>query len=81
MQTKVEFFDELRELVGTHEWLAEIPQGTSVAMLFEEARKKFPELSGYSQPVAFMAGLDYVAENHTVREGETISFLPEQAGR
>jgi len=79
MRIKVEFYEALRVLTQRHEWLAEVSEKCTAREVFALAQTTFPALASYCPQPIVMAGLDHVPMDHTLREGETLSFLPAAA--
>jgi molybdopterin synthase sulfur carrier subunit len=80
MKVRVQFYAQLRELIGVHELEVEIPQGAIVRELVEEIYAQKPALRAHDKSILIGAGLEFVDRNYKLKSGEEISIMPPVQG-
>ena len=80
VKVRVQFYAQLRELVGVHELEPELPQGATVRDLLEEIYAKAPALRGHDKNILIGAGLEFVDRNYKLNPGEEIAIMPPVQG-
>lgn len=80
MRVKVRFFAILRERSGIEETTAELPEGATVAELWSVVRARFPELAAARLRLLYAVNREYVREDHVLREGDEVVFIPPVSG-
>ncbi len=80
MRLVIQLFAGLRERAGAGELvLDELPDELRLGELKRELARRHPELGDLSH-VAGVVGTDYVGDDHAVREGDAVAFLPPVSG-
>lgn len=79
MQIRVCYFAVLRELAGQTEETLDVPEGTTVAALFDQ---RFPpeERPRLRAPMMFAVNQSYERGDHVLAEGDEVAFIPPVSG-
>jgi molybdopterin converting factor small subunit len=80
MKVRVQFYAQLRELIGVNELDLEIPQGATVRELLEKIYAQKPALRGHDKSILVGAGLEFVDRNYKLNPGEGIAIMPPVQG-
>jgi molybdopterin converting factor small subunit len=80
MTVRVQFYAQLRELMGIHEMELELPQGATVRELLEKIYAENPALRAYDKNILIGAGLEFVDRNYQPNSGEEIAIMPPVQG-
>lgn len=80
MNVRVQFYAQLRELIGIHELELELPQGATVRELLEEIYAQKPGLRSHDKSILVGAGLEFVDRNYQLKPGEEIAIMPPVQG-
>jgi len=79
-RVKVLFFGRVHELTGHREATEELPEGTTLAGLFERYTMRFPQLAGFRSSLVASRNQEFAAWNTKLADGDEISFLPPVSG-
>jgi molybdopterin synthase sulfur carrier subunit len=77
---KVQFFSQLKEIVGASEITLDLPDDTSVAALLARLYRDFPELEKWDRNLLVGVGLDFVARDHLIQPNDQIAIMPPVQG-
>ena len=77
---RVQFFSQLKEIVGAGEITLNLPGGSSVADLLARLYRDFPELEKWDRNLLVGAGLDFVARDHIIQPNDQIAIMPPVQG-
>jgi molybdopterin synthase sulfur carrier subunit len=80
MKVRVQFYAQLRDLIGIHELEVELPQGATVCELLEKIYSQKPALRAHDKSILVGAGLEFVDRNYTLNSGEEIAIMPPVQG-
>jgi len=80
MKVRVQFYAQLRDLVGIRQLDLEFPNGATVRDLLEQVYVQQPALRGHDKSVLIGAGLEFVDRNYKLKPGEEISIMPPVQG-
>jgi len=80
MNLRVQFFSRLRELAGVSEMKLEVPDGTKVGALLEILYSRTPTLREWDKSILVAAGVEFVARDYVLSEGEEVSIMPPVQG-
>ena len=80
MKVLVQFYAQLRELIGVHELELELPDGASVRDLLEQVYVQQPALRAHDKSISTGAGLEFVDRNYKLNPGEEIAIMPPVQG-
>jgi molybdopterin converting factor small subunit len=57
-----------------------LPEKATVNGLFEQLKKRYPELEDFDKSVLFGLGVEFVDRNHELKDGDTIAIMPPVQG-
>ena len=81
MNVRVQFYAQLRELIGAHKLELELPQGATVRELLEKIYAQKPALRAHDKSILIGAGLEFVDRNYALNPGgEEIAIMPPVQG-
>lgn len=80
LRVKVLFFGRIRELVGRAEEFERVPDGTTLADLFERYAAKYPQLAGFRSSLVASRNQEFAAWDTRLTAGDDIAFLPPVSG-
>jgi len=80
MNVRVQFYAQLRELIGVEELHLELPQGATVRELLEQVYAQQPILRAHDKSLLIGAGLEFVDRNYKPNPGEEIAIMPPVQG-
>ena len=80
MKVRVQFYAQLRELIGVHELDLELRQGATVRELLHEVYAQQPQLRAHDKSILVGAGLEFVGRNYKLNPGEEIAIMPPVQG-
>jgi molybdopterin converting factor subunit 1 len=79
-RVKVLFFGRVRELAGRGEQAEDLPEGATLADLFERYTQRFPALTGFRASLVASRNQEFAAWDTKLAEGDEIAFLPPVSG-
>lgn len=77
---QVQFFSQLKEIVGTSELNLDLPDGISVADLLARLYRDFPALAQWDRNLLIGAGVEFVGRDYRIRPNEQIAIMPPVQG-
>ena len=80
MNVRVQFYAQLRELIGINELELELPEGATVRELLETLYARKPALRAHDNSILLGAGLEFVDRNYKPNPGEEIAIMPPVQG-
>jgi len=80
MKVRVQFYAQLRDLIGTREIDIELEEGATVRDLLDEIYTQQPKLRLHDKSILIGAGVEFVDRNYKPRPGEEISVMPPVQG-
>ena len=80
IRVKVLFFGRLRELTGLTEEAWDLPEGETLAQLFERYSERYPKLAGFRNSMVVSRNQEFAAWDTRVAAGDEIAFLPPVSG-
>jgi len=80
MKVRVQFYAQLRDLVGIRELELELPEGATVRELLGEIYAQQPALLAHDKSILIGAGLEFVDRNYKLNPGEEIAIMPPVQG-
>ena len=80
MKVRVQFYAQLRDLIGIRELEFELAQRATVRELLEEIYAQQPALRAHDKSILIGAGLEFVDRNYKVNPGEEIAIMPPVQG-
>ena len=80
MNVRVQFYAQLRELIGVNELELELPQGATVRELLEKIYGQKPALRAHDKSILVGAGFEFVDRNYNLNPEEEIAIMPPVQG-
>jgi sulfur-carrier protein len=80
MKIRVQFYAQLRDLVGSRDAELELPEGATVRELLEKIFEQRPALRAHDKSILIGAGLEFVDRNYQLNSGEEIAIMPPVQG-
>ena len=80
MRVTVRLFARLRDIVGAAELVREVSPGATIASVWTDLTREFPDLARYERSISTAVNADYARMNHAIGDGDEIAFLPPVSG-
>ena len=80
IKVRVQFYAQLRDLIGIRELEFELPQRATVRELLEQIYAQQPALRAYDKSILIGAGFEFVDRNYNLHTGEEIAIMPPVQG-
>ena len=74
------FFGRVRELAGHAEETGELPEGATIADLFDRYARRFPALGGFRSSLVASRNQEFAAWDTKLADGDEVAFLPPVSG-
>jgi MoaD family protein len=80
MKIHVQFYAQLRDLIGMRELEVELAEGATVRDLLEEIYAQQPALRSHDKSILIGAGVEFVDRNYELKPNEEIAIMPPVQG-
>jgi molybdopterin converting factor small subunit len=80
MKIHVQFYAQLRDLIGMRELDVDLSEGATVRELLEATYAKRPALRAHDKSILIGSGVEFVDRNHKLKPGEEIAIMPPVQG-
>jgi MoaD family protein len=80
MKIHVQFYAQLRDLVGMREGEINVPDAATVCDLLEEIYAQQPALRSHDKSILIGAGVEFVDRNYQLKPGDEIAIMPPVQG-
>jgi len=80
MKLRVQFYAQLRDLIGVRELEVDLSDGATVRELLDQIYAKQPALRSHDKSILIGAGLEFVDRNYKLKPGEEIAIMPPVQG-
>jgi MoaD family protein len=80
MNVRVQFYAQLRELLGKNALELELPQGATVRELLEKIYAQKPGLRAQDKSILVGAGVEFVDRDYQLKPGEEVAIMPPVQG-
>jgi molybdopterin converting factor small subunit len=80
MNIRVQFYAQLRDLVGASELNVDLPEKATVGDLLAKIYDHTPALRSRDKSILIGAGVEFVDRNYQVEPGDVISIMPPVQG-
>jgi MoaD family protein len=80
MKLRVQFYAQLRDLIGVRELEVDLSDGATVRELLDQIYAQQPTLRSHDKSILIGAGLEFVERNHKLKPGEEIAIMPPVQG-
>src|SRR5690349_271701 len=79
-RVNIRLFATLRERAHASEVTRDFPEDATVGQMWEELKREFPGLRGYTDSVGFAVNREYVEREYTPNADDEIAFIPPVSG-
>jgi molybdopterin converting factor small subunit len=80
MKVRVQFYAQLRDLVGIRELDIDVAEGSTIRDLLEQVYAQQLKLRPHDKSILIGAGVEFVDRNYQLKPGEEISVMPPVQG-
>jgi molybdopterin converting factor small subunit len=80
MKIHVQFYAQLRDLVGMRELDLDLAEGATVRDLLEKIYAQQPPLRPHDKSILIGAGVEFVDRNYELKPNEEIAIMPPVQG-
>jgi molybdopterin converting factor subunit 1 len=80
VRVTIRLFARLREIAGAGALARDVPEGATVAAVWDALAAEFPALAPYGAISSCAVNEDYAGRGIEVHEGDEIAFLPPVSG-
>jgi molybdopterin converting factor small subunit len=80
MKIHLQFYAQLRDLVGMRELDVDVPNGSTVHDLLEKIYAQQPVLRAHDKSILIGAGVEFVDRNYMLKLNEEIAIMPPVQG-
>jgi molybdopterin converting factor small subunit len=80
MNIRVTFYSYFKELTGTANACEELPEGSTLAVLYARLMARFPKLVAMERSTLMAVGVDYQPRDYVLKEGDEVSLFPPVQG-
>jgi molybdopterin converting factor small subunit len=80
MNVHVQFYGQLRDLIGTRELEVELAEGATARDLLEKIYTQQPALRAHDKSILIGAGVEFVDRNYMLKPNEEIAIMPPVQG-
>ena len=80
MKLRVQFYAQLRDLVGVRELDIDVAGDSTIQDLLEQIYTQRPKLRAHDKSILIGAGVEFVDRNYKVKPGDEISIMPPVQG-
>jgi len=80
MKVSVQFYAQLRDIVGAPKVELDLSEVASVSDLLENLYRKFPALQSHDKSILIGAGVEFIERDYKLKPGDEISIMPPVQG-
>jgi MoaD family protein len=80
MKIHVQFYAQLRDLIGMRELEVDLSGGATVRELLDQIYARQPALRFHDNSILIGSGVEFVDRNHKLKPGEEIAIMPPVQG-
>ena len=80
MKIRVQFFAQLRDLVGAQKREIELTEGATVSDLLNQIYKEIPSLRSHDKTILTGVGVEFVDRAYKLKPGDEIAIMPPVQG-
>jgi molybdopterin converting factor subunit 1 len=80
VRVTVRLFARLCDIAGASEFVRDVGADATVAGLWRQLVRDFPELARYEQSISSAVNADYARMDRVLHEGDEVAFLPPVSG-
>jgi len=80
LKIKVKFFASYREIAGRSEVVLDLADGSSLGVLLEELKGRYPKLGSLTDSIIASVNKRYAKEDLVLKDGDEVALLPPVSG-
>ena len=80
MNVHVQFYAQLRDLIGARELEVQLAEGATVRDLLEKIYAQQPVLRAHDKSILIGAGVEFLDRNYELKPNEEIAIMPPVQG-
>jgi MoaD family protein len=80
MKIRVQFYAQLRDLMGISDLDVDVPEGATVRDLLEKIYSQQPSLRDHDKSILVGAGVEFVDRDYNLKAGGEIAIMPPVQG-
>jgi molybdopterin converting factor small subunit len=80
IKVRAELYSRLKEIVDASVIELSLPENATVNILFDQLKKRYPELKNFDTSVLFGMGVEFVDRNHELKDGDIVAIMPPVQG-
>jgi molybdopterin converting factor small subunit len=80
MKIRVQFYAQLRDLIGMRDMEVDVTEGGTAQDLLETIYAQQPALRSHDKSILVGAGVEFVDRNYHLKPGEEIAIMPPVQG-
>jgi MoaD family protein len=80
MKVQVQFYAQLRDLIGMRHLDVEVADGSTVRDLLDQIYAQQPPLRAHDKSILIGAGVEFADRDYKLKPGEEISIMPPVQG-
>jgi len=80
IKVRAELYSRLKEIVDASAIELSLPENATVNNLFEQLKRRYPELEIFDKSVLFGIGVEFVDRDHGLKDGDTVAIMPPVQG-
>ena len=80
MRINVQFFSQLKGIVGADELPIELPERATVAELLAQLYRAHPALQKWDKNILLGVGVEFVARDYVLQPNELLAIMPPVQG-
>jgi MoaD family protein len=80
MKVRVQFYAQLRDLLGMRQLDVDMAEGATARDLLEQVYAQQPKLRPHDKSILVGAGVDFVDRNYKLKPGDEVSIMPPVQG-
>ena len=77
---RIQFFSQLKEVVGHGEVAVDLPAGATVADLLAKLFQLYPALQRWERNILIGAGVEFVDRSYVIQPNDDIAVMPPVQG-
>jgi sulfur-carrier protein len=80
MKVRVQFYAQLRDLIGMRQLNVDVTEGSTVRDLLDQIYAQQPKLRPYDKSILIGVGVEFVDRNYKLKTEDEISIMPPVQG-
>jgi molybdopterin synthase sulfur carrier subunit len=80
MKVRVQFYAQLRDLIGLRQLDVDVAEGSTIRDLLDQIYAQQPTLRPHDKSILIGAGVEFVDRNYKLQRGDEIAIMPPVQG-